>query len=134
MEKLLRFISKDIQNINFEEWLKTKPKDLQSLATHLYQQLQTCCPDVILKFHDDYPIGCVENIPFAYVNVYTKHINIGFFYGAFFFDEHQLLQGTGKRMRHVKITPDQPSNNPMINTFLRTAYLDIKKRMNETTD
>jgi Domain of unknown function (DU1801) len=129
MEKLLRFTSKDFQSITFEKWLTSKPKDLQSVATHWYQQMQTCGPDVMVIFHDDYPTACVENVPFAYVNVYTKHINIGFFYGASFFDEHQLLQGTGKRMRHIKIHPNELSNNKAINSFLKTAYLDIKKRI-----
>lgn len=129
MEKLLRFTSKDFQSITFEKWLTSKPKDLQSVATHWYQQMQTCGPDVMVIFHDNYPTACVENIPFAYVNVYTKHINVGFFYGAFFYDEHQLLQGTGKRMRHIKIHPNEQSNNQAINAFLKTAYLDIKKRI-----
>lgn len=132
MEKLLRFSSKDCQNIVWEEWVVKKSIILQPIANKWYQQMQACGPDVDIIFHDDYPIACVENIPFAYVNVYTKHINVGFFYGAFFYDEQQLLQGTGKRMRHIKINPNEPSNDQVIKAFLRTSYLDIKRRINET--
>ena len=39
---------------------------------------------------------------FAYVNVFRDHVNVGFFHGAFLSDPAGLLEGTGKRMRHVK--------------------------------
>lgn len=35
--------------------------------------------------------------------VYSKHINLSFPSGAFLNDPKKLLQGTGKRIRHIKI-------------------------------
>jgi hypothetical protein len=43
--------------------------------------------------------------PFGYVNVFTSHLNVGFFHGAALPDPDRLLQGTGKFMRHVKLRP-----------------------------
>jgi hypothetical protein len=33
----------------------------------------------------------------------TRHVNLGFNYGAELPDPHKLLEGTGKMFRHVKI-------------------------------
>lgn len=35
--------------------------------------------------------------------VYSKHINISFPSGAYLSDPNSLLQGTGKRIRHIKV-------------------------------
>src|SRR5512140_1880760 len=40
---------------------------------------------------------------FCYVGVYGKHINLGFNYGTKLPDPNGLLEGTGKKFRHVKI-------------------------------
>ncbi|MBI3217986.1 MAG: DUF1801 domain-containing protein [Bacteroidetes bacterium] len=132
MDKLFRFTSKDFQAISLEDWLNSKPKELHSIAITWFDEIRNCGPDVEMIFHDGHPTGCVENTPFAYLDVFTAHANVGFFYGAFFYDEHQLLEGTGKRMRHIKIKPALPIEAKYLKAFLKTAYLDIKKRLNES--
>ncbi len=51
------------------------------------------------------PTACVDDAPFGYVNAFRDHVNVGFFYGALLKDPAHLLEGTGKRMRHVKLRP-----------------------------
>jgi hypothetical protein len=41
--------------------------------------------------------------PFAYVKPFTNAVNFGFWRGADLADPKALLEGTGDRMRHVKI-------------------------------
>ncbi|NOS92592.1 MAG: DUF1801 domain-containing protein [Cyclobacteriaceae bacterium] len=129
MEKILRYTGRDIQNISLEKWLRDHPNELQPIASYWIAEMKNCGPDVDLLFHDGCPHACVEGAPFAYVNVYSTHVNVGFFYGAFIYDADQLLEGTDKRMRHIKIKPTQPANEKAIKLFLKTAYLDIKKRL-----
>jgi hypothetical protein len=38
---------------------------------------------------------------FDYVNVFKAHVNVGFFQGTALPDPAKLLEGTGKRIRHV---------------------------------
>ena len=40
---------------------------------------------------------------FCAIIVYSKHINISFPSGAFLSDPQGLLQGTGKKIRHIRI-------------------------------
>jgi hypothetical protein len=71
----------------------------------------------------------VGDAAFAYTNVFTSHVNVGFFRGASLPDPACLLQGEGKYMRHVKLEPDSPVNVSGLETLIRVAYLDIRARL-----
>ena len=55
-------------------------------------------------------MACVGDAPFAYVNVFRAHANVGLFCGAELVDPARLLEGSGKRMRHVKVKPNADLN------------------------
>jgi len=63
------------------------------------------------------------------VNVFTSHVNVGFYQGASLADPARLLQGSGKRMRHVKLSPSVTSNEAAIARLVEAAYVDIKARV-----
>jgi len=129
MTPLLKFTGNDIQAIDFEPWLEQKPEALQPLARTWFEAIKQCGEDVDGIFHDNYPIGCVDEAPFAYVNVYTAHVNVGFFYGSELPDPHGLLEGTGKRMRHVKLRAAVEIPNEQIRELITHSYQDIKARL-----
>jgi len=56
-------------------------------------------------------------------------VNVGFFHGAFLKDPAGLLEGTGKRMRHVKLKPGSEIDASALTALIDAAYLDIKARM-----
>jgi hypothetical protein len=64
-----------------------------------------------------------------YVNVFTSHVNVGFFHGAALPDPARLLQGTGKFTRHVKLKPGTPPNAAALSSLIDAAYSDIKARV-----
>lgn len=129
MEKILYFSESDFDDLDFDIWLEGKAEALQHIAQHWFEAIKNCGPDVQAIFHDGHPIGCIENAPFAYVNAFTAHVNLGFFYGAFLPDEHGLLEGSGKRMRHVKLRPGQLPDAKALEELLTLAYADIKERL-----
>ena len=67
--------------------------------------------------------------PFGYVNVFTSHMNVGFFHGAALADPHRLLQGTGKFMRHVKLRAGTAIDASSLRRLIEMAYSDIKARV-----
>jgi hypothetical protein len=66
---------------------------------------------------------------FCYISVSGDHINIGFMYGAELPDPENLLGGTGKLLRHVRITRLEELDNPLLRKLLEVAS---KHRMPET--
>jgi hypothetical protein len=91
--------------------------------------MRKCGDEVRELIHDGCPVACLGDAPFGYVNVFTSHVNVGFFHGASLPDPSRLLQGTGKHMRHVKLIPGAPTQEAALYTFIDAAYADIKARV-----
>ncbi|MEQ9297590.1 MAG: DUF1801 domain-containing protein [Cyclobacteriaceae bacterium] len=125
----LKYTGKDLQDISWEEWIEQKPEVLRPIAGKWFDIIKEMGSDVQPIFHDNYPIGCVDAAPFAYVHAFTAHVNVGFFHGVDLPDPAGLLEGTGKRMRHIKLRPDAMINEEAIREIIQHAYLDIKERL-----
>jgi hypothetical protein len=91
--------------------------------------MHACGADVRELLHDGCPVACVEDAPFAYVNVFTAHVNVGFFHGASLPDPRRLFQGKGKFMRHVKLRHGMAPDAASLEALIGAAYLDIKGRL-----
>ncbi len=102
---------------------------LRSMVQPWFERLRDCGPDVREIMHDHQPTACVGDAAFAYVDAFTAHANLGFFFGAFLDDPAGLLQGTGKRMRHVKLSWGQPVDEAALEVLVATAYRDIRARL-----
>src|SRR5262249_51471144 len=57
----------------------------------------------------------------VYIGVYTKHVNLGFYWGSRMDDPEGVLQGDGKQLRHIKITSQADLGSPIIRDYLRRA-------------
>lgn len=112
-----------------DTWLKQHPGELGTLAHRWFDIMRNCGDEVRELLHDGCPVACLGDFPFAYVNVFTSHVNIGFFHGNALRDPAHLLLGTGKSMRHVKLTSDTPTNDAALHKLIEAAYADIKSRV-----
>jgi hypothetical protein len=109
-------------------WLIDGPVELRSIAQRWFVQMRQRGDDVRELMHDRCPVACVEDAPFGYVNSFKSHVNVGFFYGAVLDDPAGLLEGSGKRMRHVKLNPGRQLNAPALGDLVDAAYVDIRTR------
>jgi hypothetical protein len=96
-----------------------------------FEQLRALAPDVREMLHDHMPIACVADAAFAYVNAFTVHAAIGFFHGSSLPDPARLLEGGGKRMRHVKLRPGHPIDDAALRALIDNAYADIRQRLRQ---
>jgi hypothetical protein len=110
-------------------WFTDGPVELRSIAQEWFAQMRRCGGDVLELIHDGCPVACVEDAPFGYVNSFKNHVSVGFFYGAVLKDPADLLQGGGKRMRHVKLIGGREVNAAALSELIDAAYLDIKVRL-----
>lgn len=94
-----------------------------------FARMHGCGRDVRELFHDHCPVACVADAPFAYVNAYKAHAAIGFFQGSALPDPAGLLEGAGKRMRHVKLRPGVAVDEAALGALIDAAYADIKQRL-----
>ncbi len=110
-------------------WFEAGPAELRSLAHDWFAALRDCGDDVRELLHDGCPTACVGDVAFAYVNSFRSHVNLGFYYGAQLDDPVDLLQGSGKRMRHVKMVPGAVAHPAALHALIVTAYADVKARI-----
>jgi hypothetical protein len=112
-----------------DAWMKEQPGVLGAVAQQWFEVMRKCGDEVRELLHDRCPTACLGDAAFAYVNVFTSHVNVGFFQGAVLPDPACLLQGTGKFMRHVKLRPGTATNAVALRRLIEAAYSDIKARV-----
>jgi hypothetical protein len=127
--ELLRFNGAVGRDPAIDAWMKEHSGELGAIARQWFEVLRKCGDEVRELLHDGCPVACLGDAPFGYVNVFTSHVNVGFFHGAALPDPAHLLQGTGKFMRHVKLRPETATNAAALSTLIDTAYSDIKARV-----
>lgn len=112
-----------------DRWLAGEPVELRSIAHTWFTRMRQCGDDVRELLHDGCPVACVEDAPFGYVNSFKGHVNVGFFCGALLDDPAGMLEGSGKRMRHVKLQPGSKLDAKGLRDLVQSAYVDIKARL-----
>lgn len=128
MDDLFRFPDALPRDPAVEAWF-SRSDPLRRFALPWFEQMRACGPDIRELLHDGMPTACVDEAAFAYVNAFTAHVNVGFFQGASLKDPAKLLQGSGKRMRHVKLKWGEPVNEGALGALIKTAYQDMRKRL-----
>lgn len=129
MRDLFRFEHTRKRDPAVNAWLQQHAHGLGAIACHWFEIIRNSGNDMQEILHDGQPTTCVENAAFAYVDVFTSHVNVGFFNGAYLPDPKRLLVGTGKTMRHVKLRPEQRINQADLTKLIECAYLDIRNRV-----
>lgn len=127
--KLLRFNGSVERDPAIDAWMNEHVGALGSIARQWFEVMRRCGDEVRELLHDGCPVACLGDVPFGYVNVFTAHVNVGFFQGASLPDPARLLQGDGKSMRHVKLKPGAATNDAALTRLIEAAYEDIKARV-----
>ena len=113
MDGLFRFSDAIRHSPAVERWFLTQPPGLGDRAERWFNALR----------------GCVEDAAFAYTSVHATHVNVGFYRGAELPDPAGLLQGTGKRMRHVRLPAGEEIDEAALEALIAAAYADMKARL-----
>ena len=129
MPGLLRFDGAVKRDPAIATWLEVQPGELRTLATAWFARMRRCGSDIRELMHDGLATACVGDVPFAYVGVFTAHVNVGFFHGASLPDPAGLLEGAGRYMRHVKLKPGVAVHASALETLVTAAYVDAGMRL-----
>jgi hypothetical protein len=127
--ELLRFNGAVERDPAIDAWLDEHGGELGAMAREWFEVMRGCGDEVREILHDGCPVACLGDAPFGYVNVFTSHVNVGFFHGAALPDPDRLLQGTGKFMRHVKLRAGTVIDSSALRRLIELAYSDIKARV-----
>lgn len=129
MDNIMRFPNAAKHDPAIDAWLNGRAAALSALARLWFEEMRACGPDVRELMHDGCPTACVGDAAFGYVGIFRAHANVGFFFGAELKDPAGLLEGMGKRMRHVKLRPGHALDVAALGALVHEAYLDIRQRL-----
>ena len=110
-----------------EAWFGDAADPLRLLVRPWFDRMRGCGGEVRELLHDGCPVACVGDLAFGYVNAFRAHANVGFFRGAMLTDPAGLLEGTGKRMRHVKLRLGAATEAEGLAGLIAAAYEDARQ-------
>jgi hypothetical protein len=110
-------------------WFDQQAPALGAIAREWFARMRQSGDDVTELLHDGFPTACIGDAPFGYVGVFKHHVNVGFFYGAELPDPMGVLEGTGRRMRHVKVRPGAEGTVAGLVDLIDVAYADLRERL-----
>ena len=121
-----------MESKDFELSIEGFPEEMKLIAQATRKLIYTTYPDVvevvwIKQKNIGFGIGPKKKTQhFCYIMPASKHVNLGFNYGVELEDPKNLLEGTGKLFRHIKICNLSDLQNPDLLKILR---LSISNRL-----
>ena len=108
-----------------EEFLSSYPEKIRKVSAELRKVARKIMPraheflyyDAISYSINDSPLGRI-----CYISPMEKYVSLGFLFGARMDDQHHLLEGNGKRARHVKIRTPEEAKNPALKDLVKAAW------------
>lgn len=113
----------------FLEFLAPYPSATQDLARTLRQRLLEFLPPCVEIIWDatntvGISVGFTEKNSdhFIHLPAYTSYVNLGFSHGALLDDPEGRLQGTGARIRHIRISDADQLDDPYVQRLIAQAH------------
>ena len=102
-------------------------REMALKACELIQQIAPDAVELVEKSYQAVTYGSGKNMraQSCYVAVFQHHINVGFYNGIDLPDPRTLMEGTGKRLRHVKIRQADELDNPALHDLIRASLKDV---------
>ena len=117
---------------DFEDVLAMASPDLRSICVSLRNLVSSLHPEFFQVVWPKQRIASFGVGPkkatqhYAYISIHASHVNLGFYHGTSLNDAENMLEGTGKSLRHVKIRDLAAAERPEIKNLLLQAVADRK--------
>ncbi len=111
----------------FEETIGESRPEVQATARRLRELIIEIYPEVVeVPWPDQKTVGYgvgpkKMSEHFCYLAPQSDRVNLGFFHGADLSDPEGLMEGTGKKLRHVKVTDIEQVGQIAIKELIQTS-------------
>jgi hypothetical protein len=120
----------------FDDLMDIAAPDRRPLAHHLREIIFDVDPDTVevVRLGDraaTYGVGPKKmSEGYAYIIPHKNWVNLGFYMGATLPDPAGLLEGTGKKLRHVKVRSLEEAGRPEIRSLIEQALAERRQALN----
>jgi len=106
---------------DFDAFLANTPDGFKPVVAELRKLVRTIAPNLAEEMKYGMPSYTKENHTVVYIMPAADHVNLGFYDGVELDDPKKLLEGTGKRLRHVKVRTLPEAKSPALLALLEEA-------------
>jgi hypothetical protein len=116
----------------FDEAFGASSPEVQAIARSLREIIIEIYPDVVevpwpKQKIVGYGVGPKKmSEHFCYIGAQSNRINLGFFHGAGLSDPEGLIEGTGKKLRHVKVIDIEQAEQASIRELIQLSIQERK--------
>jgi hypothetical protein len=110
-----------------EEFLSNFPDQIRKITEELRRMARRAMPRAHEFLYYDAVNYSLSDSPLeriCYISPAQTQVTLGFLFGAHLDDERHLLQGIGKRARHVKIRTLEEAKNPALKELVKAAWVN----------
>ena len=107
-------------NKTVDSWLSGQEPGLREIAEALRQIILEACPEITETIKWGNPVY-QRNGLVCYLAATKAYVSLGFFNGAGLEDHEGRMEGTGKKMRHVKVRNKEGIHVEYFASWLREA-------------
>jgi hypothetical protein len=114
----------------FEELMAITVPEIRPIAERLREIVRQVDPETVevVRLGDraaTYGVGPKKmSESYAYILPYKKWVNLGFYKGVDLPDPAGLMEGTGKKLRHVKVGSLEDAERPEVRTLIEVALAE----------
>jgi len=119
----------------FNDLMKITMEPMRPIAKRLRQVIVDIHPEnvEVVRLGDraaTYGLGPKKmSEGYCYVLPYDNWVNLGFYRGSELDDPHGMLEGTGAKMRHVKVRSVEEAANPALRTLVRESLAERREAL-----
>ncbi|WP_018478547.1 DUF1801 domain-containing protein [Pontibacter roseus] len=101
-------------------YIKCAPSEQKQMMEAVRQLIHSSVPDVSEEFKWSRPVFRAAK-DFAYLKTAKAYVTLGFFNFEKLEDKDNLLEGSGKDMRHIKLKSTSDIDRPLLESWFRAA-------------
>jgi len=109
-------------------FLESTAEKWKPVVRELRKLVRQLAPDLTEAMKYGMPSYVKDNHVVLYIMPASDHVNLGFYDGVDLDDPKKLLEGTGKRLRHVKVRGVREARNPALRSLVEEA-VHVRKRI-----
>jgi hypothetical protein len=119
----------------FEDLIEITPEALRPIARRLREIVIDIHPEAVevVRLGDKaatYGLGPKKmSEGYVYILPYKSWVNLGFYQGALLDDPDGLLEGTGKKLRHIKMRRIEDTARPGVRQLIELALAERKEAL-----
>jgi hypothetical protein len=119
----------------FEDIIRPVPPHIAAIAHRLRDLIAAIYADVVelprpAEQHARYAIGADKaQEVFGYICPMQSYVRLGLYYGGTLPDPNRILEGTGKRLRHIKIDSIADVDRPDVRRLLEAAVRERQQAL-----